>query len=383
MEDSLKIALVTNMFLPHFGGGEFVVHHLANNWQTQGHEVCVFNSLTAVTSHAKALYQVKRYKILRGATRFGYHTFPWLNVSTRSLNNMINDFNPDFISGHFAIPVAFYLEKMKPPRNWIVTCHGADVVVGLIGSKREKYCIDRLLGSALNKATAVVSISKIAKESIEQLGVIESKIKYIPNGVDTDSFSKKVGTNFKYIHNIPIDSKFILTIGRNSAEKNLLLGIKAFSEIAESFPDLYYVIAGVGTKNLTSHIEGFGLQNRIIVIERLMGDELIAAYQQAHIFLLPSLCEFCPLVVLESMAAGLPLIATNVPGNIDLIEGGVNGILVKSGDHLQMANAIIKLLDDSLLCQSIKRANVEKAKLYSWDYISKKYLDIYHSQVIS
>lgn len=80
----MKIALVTNTFLPIIGGGEFVVHHLANHWIKRGHEVCVFNSLTNEVAHPEALYSVKRYKIMRGSTRFGYHRFPWLNVSVKA-----------------------------------------------------------------------------------------------------------------------------------------------------------------------------------------------------------------------------------------------------------------------------------------------------------
>jgi glycosyltransferase involved in cell wall biosynthesis len=365
------------MFLPITGGGEFVVHHLANQWCKQGHEVCVFNSLTAEATHPEALYGVERYKIMRGATRFGYHRFPWVNVSTKSLNRLINKFNPDVISGHFAIPVAFYLANLKPARKWIITSHGADVVAGLPDSQRELYHVDDLLGTVLNKATAVVSISQIAQESIEQLGVDKSRIKYIPNGADIEKFSNRVDPNFKHENSIPNDAKFMLTIARNSAQKNLLLGIKAFAEIAETLPGLYYVIAGPGTTNLTSHINGYGLQNRIITRERLMGDELIAAYQQADIFLSTSYWEFCPLVILESMAAGLPLIATNVPGNIDLIEDGVNGVLVESNNHIDVAQAISKLMNDPSLCQSLKRANLEKVKSYSWDHISKRYLELF------
>jgi glycosyltransferase involved in cell wall biosynthesis len=333
--------------------------------------------LTAEATHPEALYEVRRYKIMRGATRFGYHSFPWVNVSTRSLNKLINEFNPDVISGHFVIPVAFYLANLNPVKKWIITSHGADVVAGLPDSQRERYHIDDLLGSVLNKADAVVSISQIAQESIEQLGVDKTKIKYIPNGVDIEKFSISTDFNFRNKNNIPNDGKLLLTVARNSAQKNLMLGLKAFAEIADSFPSLYYVIAGPGTTSLDSHIKEYGLQNRIITHERLMGDELMAAYQQADIFLSTSYWEFCPLVILESMAAGLPLVATNVPGNIDLIENGLNGILVESDNHIQVSQAIAKLINEPSLSRSLRYANLAKAKSFSWEHISKKYLELF------
>lgn len=373
----MRIALVTNGFLPLTGGGEFVVHHLANQWSKLGHEVYVFNSYTDKATHPEALYKVKRYRIMRGATRFGYHRTPWLNVSVQSLNRLINDFNPDFISGHFAIPVAFYLANLKPKRKWIITSHGADVVANLPDSQRKRYDIDRLLGKVLNDATGVVSISQIAQKSLEELGVNKTKINYIPNGVEIDRFKSHNGCDFRQLNKIPVDSKYILTIARNSAQKNLLLGVRAFAEIVRSHQNLYYVIAGSGTKNLTPYINECGIQNKIIIRELLVGDELIAAYQQAALFLSTSVWEFCPLVILESMAAGLPQVATNVPGSNELILDGETGILVESNDHLNMANAIAVILENNALREKMREANLQKAKSYSWDYISNKYLELF------
>lgn len=371
----MKIALVTSVFLPNTGGGEFVVHHLANQWAKQGHEVCVFNSLTNEVSHPDALYTVKQYKIIRGASRFGYHRFPWLEISTNSLNRVINEFNPDFISGHFAIPVAFYLANLKPARKWLITSHGADVIANFPDSLRDRYNVDTILGNALNKASAVISISKIAQQSIEEIGVSKSNIKYIPNGVDIEKFLTKPSTDFRKLNDIPDNAKVILTIARYANQKNLELGIRAFAEVAELYPNLYYVFAGGETKRLLPTIKAYNLQDRVIIRERLMGDELLAAYQQSNVFISTSLWEFCPLVILESFAAGIPLIATKVAGNCDLIEDGVNGLLVESNSHVEMAEALIKLLNNESLQISMRDANIAKSKLFDWAYISQLYLN--------
>ena len=69
----MKIALITTSFLPAIGGAEFVVHHLAQQWSLQGHNVCVFNSLTDEIYHPDANYSVKKYRLIRGGKRFGFH----------------------------------------------------------------------------------------------------------------------------------------------------------------------------------------------------------------------------------------------------------------------------------------------------------------------
>lgn len=372
----MRIALVTNTFLPLTGGGEFVVHHLGNQWRMQGHDVCVFNSLTAEVAHPEALYKVMRYKVMRGATRFGYHRFPWVNVSTRSLNRQINNFNPDFVSGHFSIPVALYLDNLKPKRIWSITSHGSDIVRNDVNSQRDQYDIDNKLANSLNNANSVIAISNSAKANLLDIGVKPSLIRVIPNGVELDRFKTKANTNIREMFNIPEHKKLVLTVGRNSLVKNLELGINAVAEIAKSRSDIHYLIVGGGTSQLNETIINRGLRDTITTCENLAGESLVAAYQQSDIFLSTSNYECCPLVILEAMASGLPIVATQVAGNVDLIDNEVNGLLVERNNHMHIVNAITMLIADKRLCHSISTTNYDKVSDYSWDTVSRSYLEL-------
>ena len=80
----MKIALVTTSFLPKIGGAEFVVHYLAHHWAKQRHEVCVFNPTTD-DSYFDDNYEVKRYRALRGGTRFGHHRWPFRTIDAMTI----------------------------------------------------------------------------------------------------------------------------------------------------------------------------------------------------------------------------------------------------------------------------------------------------------
>ena len=83
-----------------------------------------------------------------------------------------------------------------------------------------------------------------------------------------------------------------------------------------------------------------------------------------------------PLVVLESMAAGLPAVVTNISGSQDLIVNSKTGYIVEPDDLDEMAQALLRLACDSSLRESFKRNVFERIKAYSWDEISRRYLDL-------
>jgi len=83
------------------------------------------------------------------------------------------------------------------------------------------------------------------------------------------------------------------------------------------------------------------------------------------------------MVSIEAMAMGLPLIVTDVPGNIDIVRDNECGIIVRDKDTRSMADGIQRLASDALLHSKFSNKGLERAKLYSWDNIAKKYLDVY------
>jgi len=371
----MRLALVTTSFLPRIGGAEFVVHNLAHQWSLQGHEVRIFNSVTDNPTHAEGKYTVGRYKVLRGTERFGHHRFPFLWFTVRELSRLLSEYRPDSISAHFAYPVALWLSKLKPVPKFLITCHGPALNETPQGP-RQRFGIDRLLADAMNLSVGAVAISTNARRIMEKIGVEPSKILNIPNGVDLNRFQKKVkGFSLRAKFGIPNEATVILSVGRNLWAKAYDTGIQAFGRVASTIQMAYYVIIGRETSDLRPLSRALNIEEKVILCEELYGEDLVGTYQQADIFFMPSIKELCPLVVLEAMAVGLPEVVTNVSGCQDMIHNGKNGIVMEPGDISEMEEALLRLVEDKALRRRMGEANLAEAMFYSWDRISRLYLD--------
>jgi glycosyltransferase involved in cell wall biosynthesis len=126
------------------------------------------------------------------------------------------------------------------------------------------------------------------------------------------------------------------------------------------------------------------LQENVIFIDEVPQEELVAFYSMADIFVLPSIVnengetEGLGVVLLEAMACGLPVIASNVGGIPDIIKDGETGLLVRQKDARSLSDQIIRLLSDDNLRKEvlINGQNLIKAE-FSWEIVTDKFIEIY------
>jgi glycosyltransferase involved in cell wall biosynthesis len=351
-----------------------VVHNLASEWVKQGHNVCVFNQLANQPISDKSGYSVCKFSRPFSYFKVAPHRFPFAQYVGWSLKRHLDEYKPDFISAHFGYPTGAWLSKIKPKPRFLITCHGSELTK-LPWGDRNLYKMDKVLAEALNASAGAVAISRHARELMEELGVAPEKIVDIPNGVNVERFRKKVGFDLRNLLGVPRNSLIILSVGREHSQKAFDVGIKAFARVAEKMGDLYYLILGRGTSVWAPLVKDLGMNKRIILHEGLGGDDLVGAYQQSDIFFSPSAWEMMSLVVLEAMASRLPLIVTNVSGSQDLVKSGHNGILVSPGQIEEMAAAIQNIAGNGSLRSRMAEANARQSEVYSWDRISRRYLE--------
>jgi len=176
---------------------------------------------------------------------------------------------------------------------------------------------------------------------------VNKKIVVIPNGVDIEAFDKVKGKKQKPFK--------ILFIGRDHPFKGLAFLKKSMTKVREAFSQARLRIISKGKK----------------------GKELIREYKSSHVFVLPSLAEGQPLVLLEAWAAKLPVIVTAVGENPKMVRNGVNGYLVKPKDTNALAKAIVKVLKNKERDLLGKRGyNLVKEK-YDWQECAKKTYEVY------
>jgi glycosyltransferase involved in cell wall biosynthesis len=373
MKGSMRIALVTNSFLPRIGGAEVVAHNLARQWAHDGHEVCVITPPPAESPDSDPGYSIHTFRPLRGSTRFGYHRAPFLGHASRRVNRILERYRPDFISAHFAYPTALWLSKSVPSVNYIVTPHGGEI--NPQEKARKVFGLSEALAHSMNEASGIIAISRYVGALLEEMGVERDRIHFIPNGVDCDRFNKPVIFDLRARFGIHADAPVILSVGRNDWSKAFDTGIRAFAGVHEKYRDAFYVILGRDTRKWIPLVRELDLEGNVFFSE-LHGDDMIGAYRQSTLFFSSSVSEGCPVALLEAMAAGLPSVVTNVSGSQDLITTGENGIVTEPGDPGAMADAISELLADESLRSRYGDANRERARSYDWPLIARRYLDL-------
>ena len=370
----MRIALITISFFPKVGGAEFVVHNLAIAWSRQGHDVCVFNPLSESDPGEELGYAVRKFRIPFSYFKLPPHLLPFRLYAGRSIKRLLDEFKPDFISAHMGYPLGVWLGKLEPRPEFLMTCHGRELT-NFSWGYRQMYKIDKVLAQTLNESAGAIAISSQARQLMEEMGVKSERILDIPNGVDLQRFRKKVNFDFRGQMGIPEGAPVVLSVGREHPQKAYDDGIKAFARIARKRPDVFYVLLGRGTSKWKPLVEELRLQGQVMLHEGLSGDELVGAYQQADLFFSPSVWELMPLVVLEALACGLPMVVTNVSGSRDLIEPDQNGLLVAPRQLDAMAVALDVLIRDKSLRTKMRDANMKKSEDFSWDRISKRYID--------
>ena len=201
-------------------------------------------------------------------------------------------------------------------------------------------------------ADCILVNAAAVKEWLIGEGYDAAKIVVIPNGVDLSRFDRLDGAESPFrALGVPDGAPVILVVSRLNPLKGLEPFLEAAALVAPDFPTVRFVIAGDTNPNerpywstLTSLTGKLGLTDRV-TFAGLRRDvpQLLSA---ATISVMPSLNEALSNVVLESMAAGAPVVATRVGGTPEAISDGVNGLLVPPGDPRAMASAMGALLRD-------------------------------------
>jgi glycosyltransferase involved in cell wall biosynthesis len=220
----------------------------------------------------------------------------------------------------------------------------------------------------------VVCNSHAAAERLLRAGLPQSRLTVIPNAVGDEFFAPEPPA-------LPRDGQ-TFTVGMiarmNDSSKRHDIFLRAAARLASRFPELRFILVGDGPlrTGLEQLAQSLGLGDRAIFLgER---SDMPAVLASLDVGVLPSSSESCSNVILESMAAGVPVITTSVGGNRELIEQGETGLLVGCGDEAQLAKAIQTFLTQPELrrqCATQARQNVQAN--YNTRKVTDSYQDLY------
>lgn len=253
--------------------------------------------------------------------------------------------------------------------------HGRDIV-DPDGSNRKRNVIRRGLSFFVNR---YVTVSKALREwLITVVGINERKIQAICNGVDTLIFNpdEKCLVRSKYGHN---DDEIIIgTVGRLDPVKNQRLLIKAFAQLKSKYINITLLVIGDGPcrEDLERLVEDLDLKQKVSFLG--MRDNVPELMKLLDIFVLPSIIEGISNTILEAMATGLPVIATSVGGNPELVVDGKTGYLVPGEDIGSLEKALETYIHNPAIVKQHGTAGRERAvKEYALDKMVNNYETLY------
>jgi glycosyltransferase involved in cell wall biosynthesis len=354
---SKRIKLLEMLTNFHIGGTERQVANLA-----LGIDPSRFDLHLACLHHSgELLAELETLRVPRSEFRIGRLYSPktfWQGIRLaqyvrRNLIQIVHSYG--FYPNVFAVPVA--------------RLAGASIVVASIRDtgdlltplqRRVQKMVCRLADCVLVNAEAI-------RENLLEQGYDPSKIVVIRNGIAHETFaSNGRGAVIRQELGIPPSARLVAVFSRLNRMKGVQYFLDAAMVVAERFPDVHFLVVGDGgsKKELEEQSCRLGLGQRIVFTG--FRSDVPHLLSEAAISVLPSLSEGTSNTLLESMAAGVPVIATRVGGNPEVIEDGVSGLLVPPRDSTALAAAMGRLLEDAELALSLGQAGVGRvSELFS------------------
>ncbi len=351
----MRIVILASRFPPkRLAGTEIATCNLAEHLAKRGHEVHVVTSLDEglpEESFEKGFYvhRLPRIEIcLAGASVF-----------CAEIVRTIQKINPDIIHVQglgIAVPALISKRLLKIP--YAVWGQGSDVYLPNQFVKLTSKVV-------IKNADSVIALTENMRE--ELLKICDRRISVVPNGINIEKFKSPTGIRKKE------NEKTIIFVGRLHPVKGVKYLIEAMATVHKKMPNIRLVIVGDGIERLKlgELTKKLDLNDSVKFVGQVPQERVFENMNQADIFVLPSLSEGFPVVLLEAMATGLPIIATNVRGIPDIVENGVNGYLVNIKNPSEIADRIIMLIQDNIMRKEISVNNRVKAELFAWDKVAK------------
>jgi glycosyltransferase involved in cell wall biosynthesis len=379
----VKICLVTHFFHPHIGGIERVAVEQCKRLSNLGYQISVLTSKTHKQNEC-CLEGMKifAYPVLSLAERVGLpYPIPSFKAykifaEVISKSDIVHVHGHPYISSCIASKVA---KKYKRPL--ILTQHNTFVDFRSWLNIVE-HLNDWFVGSiVLKNADKVITVSRKTMEYVLKLRADKSKISVIYNGVDQNFFHPMDKEESRGKLSLPENKIMILTVRRLVYKNGLDTLIESASILARDIPNLLFVVVGNGSDRrfITNRIKQLGVNGNFKLTGFVPEKLLPLYYNAADYFVLPSSSgEGLPMVLLEAMACGLPVIATKVGGIPEIIRDMMNGVLVPPRNKEALAQTILKLLSLKEESEAIRIRNRKIVEdKFNWDKNLRQLIKVY------
>lgn len=358
----MKILTITSLFpnniQPNFGN--FIFQRMAAFSRLKGNNVTSVSPVPFCPNWIKkeewaALRSIKnnekrggikvhhpRYLLIPKISMQFHGLFMWLGIKNLVIR-LHREKQLSLIDGHYIYPDGLSAVLAGKMLNIpvVLSARGSD-----IHQFSTFHTIRPQIAYALRHADQIISVCNALKEIIVNLGVPSKKVHVIPNGLDSSKFNIVDRAKAKNILNISINKKMILSVGGLVPVKDHKRFIESLQSVIVSNGNIKAFIIGEGTERnrLQDQINRLQLADKVKLVGQKPNEELNLWYNAADVFCLTSSREGWPNVLMESLACGTPVVATNVFGTPEIITSDNLGILVEQTAD-SIANGLVAALN--------------------------------------
>ena len=370
----MKILNISSARVQYPGGTEKVVWELSRYMARQGHEVTILQTDLYEKGHSwKVVEKKEGINIITCKNDRFVKGFGYSREFKKKLKEIWEKFDVIHVYGHGRFTSEYTLRFIKNRKPIVYSA------CGFFHNKKYSFAkklYDKFFRRSARYIDFCTGLTEIENRTYGELGVPVGRRGVVPAWVDLKKFKKRKVNKEKLREKYGIkNKKTLLYVGRVHESKGLQYVVEAVKNL-----DVNFLIVGRDadfSAMLREKIKEYGIGNRIKLLGGLDDKDLLETYSLADAFILFSSWEGFGIVVLEAMAAGLPVIVSDRGSLPTLIKNKENGLVVKYPNVRELRENIQLLFENEKLEKKIKRNSKNFVKNFEYSKIAKQYENIY------
>ena len=340
----MNIVMATNTYSPQVGGVARSVERFTEAYRARGHRV-----LVVAPTYENSEPDEPGLARVPAIQRFNGSDFSVILPIPMYLTRSVNDFQPDLFHSHHPFLLGDTALRMASMRQTpiVFTYHTMyELYTHYVpfGAQSLGEMAKRLSVGYANLCDHIIAPSRYIAELIAARGV-STPITVIPTGVDAARYERGEGTEFRRRFGIPEGAFVVGHVGRLAPEKNLSFLSESVGLFMLWDRSAHFIVVGTGPSQpgLKKWLEGAGVGERAHFTGQLDEPNVISAYHAMDVFAFSSQSETQGIVVAEAMAAGVPVVALDAPAVSEVVEDGINGVVVRHADPTEFGDALARV----------------------------------------